>query len=75
MPHVTGDAAAFKDAVDREVHDLAALPFGIAMLHCIGYVASLLLKCDPDWLKALVLSGLTYHRGCAVMSDTKHHPW
>ena len=36
VPHVTGDAAAFKDAVDKETHELAALPFGIAMLHCIG---------------------------------------
>ena len=36
VPHETGDAAAFKQAVDREVHELAALPFGIAMLHCIG---------------------------------------
>ena len=36
QPYATGNKEAFSKAVRTEADELARLPFGIAMLHCIG---------------------------------------
>ena len=37
LKYTEGDEAGFRSHVQREVRELAKLPFGIAMLHCIGW--------------------------------------
>ena len=44
LKYTEGDEAGFRSHVQREVHELAKLPFGIAMLHCIGWAPAFLPK-------------------------------